>query len=81
MNLKPELLTTMDALGVTADELAVLQARMLSAVTGLQAQLSALNSQIGQLTAQRAAVETELQAALVTVGKLTVETPQEPPQG
>ncbi len=74
MNLKPELLTTMSNLGVTEPELELLRSRMLSAVTGLQAQLTALDAQIATLTAQRDTAAYELQQALQTVSKLvTVE--------
>lgn len=70
MNLKPQLLDTMTALGVTEPELDLLRSRMLSAVTGLQAQISALDMQIATLQAQRDAVAAELGRASVTVGKL-----------
>lgn len=70
MNLKPELLSTMNTLGVTDVELQVLQSRMLSAVTSLEAHLNALNAQISTLTAQRDSVSAELSAAQVTVAKL-----------
>lgn len=70
MNLKPELLSAMSSLGVTEPELDLLRARMLGAVTGLQAQLTALDAQIATLQAQRDAVAQELSQANVTVGKL-----------
>jgi D-serine dehydratase len=70
MNLKPQLLDTMTTLGVTEPELDLLRSRMLGAVTGLQAQLSALDMQIATLQAQRDAVAAELGRASVTVGKL-----------
>lgn len=70
MNLKPELLTALVTLGVTEPELELLRGRMLSAVTGLQAQLNALDMQIATLQAQRTAVVAELTQANVTVGKL-----------
>jgi hypothetical protein len=70
MNLKAQLLDTMSALGVTEPELDVLRSRMLSAVTGLQAQLAALDMQIATLQAQRDAVAVELGQANLTVGKL-----------
>jgi len=70
MNLKPELLSTMNALGVTAEELETLQARMMFSVTSLEAQVMALDAQISTLTAQRHAARQELEAALVTVSKL-----------
>lgn len=70
MNLKPELLQALVDLGVTSDEVALLQDRMLSAVTGLQASLNALDAQIAQLQSQRATIVAELSAATVTVSKL-----------
>lgn len=70
MNLKPELLSTLVALGVTEEELVLLGDRMLSAVTGLQAQLNALNAQIDTLSAQRDAVVAELARGVATVKKL-----------
>lgn len=70
MNLNPELMQTMVNLGVTEPELELLRSRMLSAVTGLQAQLNALDAQIATLTAQREAFYVELQQANITVGKL-----------
>lgn len=70
MNLKPELLSALTNLGVTETELELLRTRMLSAVTGLEAQLNALGSQISTLSAQRDAVSAELQQANITVGKL-----------
>lgn len=70
MNLKPELLSTMNNLGVTEAELQVLQSRMLSAVTSLEASLNALNAQINTLTMQRDTIATELADAKVTVAKL-----------
>lgn len=70
MNLKPELLATMTALGVTAPELDTLKARMLFSVTSLEAQVNALDAQIATLTSQRDAASEELAAALVTASKL-----------
>lgn len=70
MNLKPELQTTLTNLGVTEPELELLRSRMLSAVTGLEAQLNALDAQINTLSAQRDEVLVELQQASLTVGKL-----------
>ena len=70
MNLKPELLSTMNALGVTAEELETLQARMMFSVTSLEAQVMALDAQIATLTAQRDAARQELAAARVTASKL-----------
>lgn len=75
MNLKPELLAVLQALGVTEVELELLRGRMLGAVTGLQAQLNALDMQITTLQSQRDAVLVELAQANSTVGKL-VEMPQ-----
>ena len=62
----------MSALGVTERELELLRSRMLGAVTGLQAQITALDTQIATLQAQRDAAAHELAAAQVTVGKLVV---------
>lgn len=70
MNLKPELLQVMADLGVTEPELETLRSRMMSAVTGLTAQLNALNSQIETLSAQRDALKEELSKANITVDKL-----------
>lgn len=70
MNLKPELLTTLINLGVDKEELVLLGDKMLSAVTNLQANLAALNSQIESLNAQREAVLVELNKGLSTVSKL-----------
>lgn len=79
MNLRPELLETMSVLGVTEPELDLLRSRMLGAVTGLQAQLTALDAQIATLQAQRDAVVTELKQANFTVGKLVDPTPPTDP--
>ena len=81
MNLKPELLATMFALGVTETELDTLKARMLFSVTSLQAQVNALDAQIATLTAQRDAVRQELAAALVTASKLVDPAVLEPEAG
>ena len=70
MNLKPELLATLVALGTTNDELTLLSNRMLGAVSGLQAQLNALDAQLQVLNAQRDAVVAELTQANITVAKL-----------
>lgn len=70
MELKPELLSTLIDLGVTEAELELLRGRMLSAVTSLEAHLNALTAQIATLSAQRDAVQEELQASMVTVAKL-----------
>lgn len=75
MNLKPELLTALVALGVTEDELTLLSGRMLGAVTGLQATLVSLDSQLSSLYAQREAVLVELNQANTTVAKLINMTP------
>jgi phage shock protein A len=77
--LKPELLTTLTNLGITEPELETLRSRMMGAVTGLEANLSALNLQIEQLTAQRDAILAELQQAHITVSKLI--NSEEPPAG
>lgn len=70
MNLKPELKSVMDALGVTPDELVMLQGRMMSSVTSLQAQITALDAQISTLNGQRSELAAELAAANVTLAKL-----------
>lgn len=70
MNLKSELLSTLNQLGITETELETLRSRMLSAVTALEAQVNALNSQIATLTFQRDAALAELQQANITVNKL-----------
>lgn len=70
MNLKPALLQTMSDLGITEAELETLKDRLMFSVTGLQAQLNALEAQITTLSAQRDMVNQELSAALVTVSKL-----------
>ena len=70
MNLKPELLTAMTALGVTGAELDTLKSRMMFSVTSLEAQVMALDAQIATLTAQRDAARQELAAARVTASKL-----------
>lgn len=70
MNLKSELISTLNQLGVTETELETLRSRMLSAVTALEAQVNALNSQIATLTSQRDASLAELQQANITVNKL-----------
>lgn len=79
MNLKPELLSTLQSLGVTDEELVMLQGRMLSTVTGLSASIAALTSQIDVLTAQRTELMQQLTAAQVTVQKLaSADPPPEP---
>lgn len=70
MNLKPELLSTLTDLGLTAPELELFRDRMLMAVTGLEAQINALDAQIATLESQRDAVAAELAQANVTVAKL-----------
>jgi hypothetical protein len=60
MNLKPELLTTLTALGITEAELPVLYDRMMSLITDLQAQVTALSSQIESLETQKAEAEQKL---------------------
>lgn len=70
MNLKPELLAVLSELGVTAPELEPLKERMMSAVTSLQAYMTALDAQIDTLTAQRDAAAESLVQANVTVNKL-----------
>lgn len=80
MNLKPELLATMTALGVTEAELDTLRARMLFSVTSLEAQVNALDAQIATLTAQRDAARQELEAALVTASKLVDPAPPPEPE-
>ena len=70
MNLKLELLSAMNFLGVTAEELETLKWRMMFSVTSLEAQVNALDAQIATLTAQRDAARQELAAALVTASKL-----------
>lgn len=79
MNLKPELLTVMESLGITEPELETLKSRMMFSVTSLDAQVNALNAQIATLTAQRDAAQQELSAALVTASKLADSAPPEPP--
>lgn len=73
MNLKPELLQAMVSLGVTGPELELLSSRMLSAVTSLQAQLNALDTQLATIQSQRDAASQELAQAQITVSKL-IET-------
>lgn len=70
MNLKSELLQTLTDLGVTPDELTLLQGRMLSAVSSLQAGIMALDAQIATLQGQRGELAAELNQASVTVAKL-----------
>lgn len=70
MNLKSELLQTLTDLGVTPDELTLLQGRMLSAVSSLQAGIAALDAQISTLQGQRDELTAELNQAGVTVAKL-----------
>ena len=70
MNLHPDVLATLVARGLTQAEIELLASRMLSAVTGLQAQLNALDMQIATLQSQRDAVQAELGQANITVGKL-----------
>lgn len=70
MNLNPDLLKVLIDLGVNEAELVILRGRMLSAVTGLQAELTALDTQIAALSYQRNRVAEELEQANVTVGKL-----------
>lgn len=70
MAIKTQLSQTLAELGITEEEAVLLSSRMLSAVTSLQAQLGALDSQIAQLQSQREAVAGELAQANITVSKL-----------
>jgi hypothetical protein len=70
MNLKPELLTTLINLGITEAELPVLYDRMMSLITDLQAQVTALSSQIESLETQKAEVEQKLIDGQVIAYKL-----------
>ncbi len=70
MNLKPELLATLTALGITEAELPVLYDRMMSLITDLQAQVTALSSQIESLETQKAEVEQKLIDGQVIAYKL-----------
>lgn len=81
MNLKLELLSAMNFLGVTAEELETLKWRMMFSVTSLEAQVNALDAQIATLTAQRDAARQELEAALVTASKLVDPAVPEPEAG
>ncbi len=81
MNLKLELLSAMNFLGVTAEELETLKWRMMFSVTSLEAQVNALDAQIATLTAQRDAARQELAAALVTASKLVDPAVLEPEAG
>jgi len=76
MNLKPELLATLIALGIDEQELALLQAGMLGTVSSLQSQIEALSGQIENLTNQRNALVAQLNQANITVGKLIDLTSQ-----
>jgi hypothetical protein len=80
MQLKPLLLQTMTDLGVTPDELVLLQGRMLSAVSSLQANLVALDAQISTLQRQREEVAAELGQASTTVMKLVDPDPEPLPE-
>ena len=71
LDLHPDVLATLTARGLSPDEIELLKGRMLSAVTSLQAEITALDTQIATLEAQRLAVSNELAQANVTVGKLT----------
>ena len=75
MNLKPELLQTMNDLGVTEAELETLRGRMLFSVTSLEAQITAITAQITTLQSQQTDLVNELAAANVTLGKLVVADP------
>jgi hypothetical protein len=70
MNLKPELLTTLINLGITEAELPVLYDRMMSLITDLQAQVTALSSQIESLETQKAEAEQKLIDGQVIAYKL-----------
>lgn len=70
MNLKPELLATLTSLGITEAELPVLYDRMMSLVTGLEAQINALTAQIDTLSAQKVELQTQLAASQVIAAKL-----------
>lgn len=70
MNLNPTLLATLTSLGLSEAEVSLLESRMMSAVTSLEAQLNALNAQISTLSVQRDAIAEELAVAQVTVAKL-----------
>lgn len=70
MNLKPELLDVLTALGVTPEEVDLLRERMLSAVTSWQAKVTALDAQIATLEAQRVEALAALDQGLTTVNKL-----------
>jgi uncharacterized protein involved in exopolysaccharide biosynthesis len=70
MNLKPELLATLTALGITEAELPVLYDRMMSLITDLQAQVTALSSQIESLETQKAEIEQKLIDGQVIAYKL-----------
>ena len=81
MNLKLELLSAMNFLGVTAEELETLKWRMMFSVTSLEAQVNALDAQIATLTAQGDAARQEFEAALVTASKFVDPAPSEPEAG
>lgn len=70
MNLHLDILAALTAHGITPEELADLQARMLGTVTGLQAEIAALDMQISTLTAQRDELNTRLASGIATVNKL-----------
>jgi hypothetical protein len=70
MNLKPELLATLTNLGITEAELPVLYDRMMSLITDLQAQVTALSSQIESLETQKAEAEQKLIDGQVIAYKL-----------
>lgn len=76
MNLHPQVLQTLSDRGLTAEEVTVLQGRMMFAVTSIEAQITALDAQINALTMQRTALQDELAASSITVGKLLA--PEEP---
>lgn len=76
MNLKPELLTTLTSLGITEAELPVLFDRMMSLVTGLEAQINALDAQIATLSAQKVESVTKLAASKVIAVKLIDSSPE-----
>lgn len=70
MKLKPELKSVMDALGITPEELLMLQGRTMSSVASLRAQITALAARISTLDGQRNELAAELAAANVTLAKL-----------
>jgi hypothetical protein len=70
MQLKPELLTVLNNLGVTEAELPILYDRMMSLVTNLNATITSLDAQISTLTSQRAEIEVQLAEAQTIASKL-----------